>query len=538
MANDEVFSDRQIEIGNGSTGPFGDADASRVNFQTLKASFVPLSARKKDDSLDADISVRVIVGRRGAGKTLYLRSIQDYCKRLVTDSGTRVYVTDIDNQPPDTSLIVQITSWFEGNESQADEVWRTIWKFVILRTVYSHLFNSKELSKYVIGRRKKFQKEFSKIIPANNTPQKPFNQLASILSRCNSPKDLLEFLRLEEWADFEYEIGNLLAKVPPLYFFLDQLDDDFANAPYHWLKCQYGLFSAVFRFLRDDAYGGKLHVIVCIREVVYSYILQSQHGSKYLGDSKIKVLKWDKKLARHFLDKKIESIDKQYFLENSRTKNVETFFGIKEVSLKRQGGTLENIRTYILRHTMLLPREIINVGNIFCDELNNIDSDSDEELESAVKRTVSTVAKSIASDQLKMASLLICNQWIYNGAVEDGNYSEFYNNGSKLLTPIYNSLCKLIIHIGKDRFKFVELKSAHTNRESFDLNEDDDPLNALFRVGLLGYIELDVDGNEKVVFFSESKDVRFDLPFYFECYVFHSCLIDLLGIQPIGKSVF
>jgi len=520
-----------------SSGPFGDADASRVDFQKLRTSFVNLSSTKikVDESLGADVSVRVIVGRRGAGKTLYLRSIQDYCRRLVTDSGSSVYVTAIDNEPPDTRLIIKITSWFDDNENLADETWRRIWKLVILRTVYSHIFCSKELSKYANkGKKSYFINNFKQILPSTRSPVSVFTQLTSLLSRFNSLKDLQDFLYLDEWADFEYEIGNILTKCPPMYFFIDQLDDDFANAPYHWLKCQYGLFSTVFRMIRNQILGGKLHIVVCIREIVYTYILQTQHGNKYLSESKIKVLRWDQRLSKHFLDKKIETLNEKYFVSDAKSKNAESFFGLSKVRLKRQGGIEEDIRSYVVRHTRLLPRDIINIGNVFCEEQNS--QESIQHFEDAVKNTVSKVAKQIAKDQLKMASILICNSWIYNGAVEDGNLN-FYTNES-MLKPINDNLCKLILHIGKDRFSKRAFSLTKRRKSSFGFGENDNPFNALFRAGLLGYIELDPNGNKQAIFFSESRNAQYNLPFHCDEYVFHPSLIDHLGIQPTGEPIY
>lgn len=524
-----------------SSGPFGDPDASRVEFQTLKASFVSMSnsERKNDETLGADASVRVVVGRRGSGKTLYLRSIQNYCRNLNVD-GRNVYTTNIDNQPPDTSLIVRVTSWYQEKDSDADEVWRRLWKLAILRAVYTHLFLSetftrgdKALVKYLKGRHAKFQKDYERVAPRNKTPSLVFAQLTSLLKQFNSQKDLHEFIYAEEWADFENEIADILRRTQPFYFFIDQLDDDFANAPYHWLKCQLGLFNAIFRFIRNDSFGGKLHIVACIREVVYSYILQSQHGNKYLSEPKIKVLRWDKKLSRHFLEKKIESLADRYFVSKSSVKSVEAFFGVDNVRLTRRNNMLEEIRSYVLRHTMLLPREIINIGNIFCEEQRM--HEFPEQAEKAVKQTVSRVAKLLAREQLKMASILISNRWIYNGAVEQGTLNVF--SDESMLNSIQDQLCDIILEIGVDRFDNKVLKRIEKNKNRFGFGPNDEPLTALFRVGLLGYLESDADGRQYEVFFSESRKAQFRLPTFCSGYVFHSCLIDDLGIEPIGEPV-
>src|ERR1700761_1780647 len=114
-----------------SSGPFGDADASRVDFQKLRQTYIKLSSgTNTNDYLETDTSIRVIVGKRGAGKTLYLRSIQDYCKKLDED-GKSIYLTEIDNEPPQSELVSKINSWFD-NDNHSDEGWRRIWKIVVL----------------------------------------------------------------------------------------------------------------------------------------------------------------------------------------------------------------------------------------------------------------------------------------------------------------------------------------------------------------------------------------------------------------------
>jgi hypothetical protein len=519
-------------------GPFGDPDASRVNFKDLQASYVNLSeyAPKRNEYLGADASIRIIVGRRGSGKTLYLRGIQNYCQK---QGLTNIYVTKIDNQPPDTSLVVKVTSWYEDNEKHAEETWRSICHKAILRSVYTHLFFSEDLEKYVQGRKQNILDDCKHVIPNANSPHTVLEEMKIILGRYNSPKDLEAFLNREEWTDFENQIAMIMRKTPPMYFFIDQLDDDFANAPFHWLKCQFGLFEAIFRFIRDDNFAEKLHITVCIREVVYSYILQTPQGNKYLAEPKIKILKWDMNLAQHFLNKKIKSLDDKYFPEGTKLKTAEKFFGVSGVHLRRQAGAEQDIRSYVLRHTMLLPREIINIGNMFCERRPNIEFEGDAERESefevAIKETVSIVANSLAQEQLNMAAILICNKWIYNGAVEEGNHEIF--RSETMLRPIIDGLCGLIRSIGKDRFTQRLLNRVHTQRKNFGFGAADDPFTTLFRTGLLGYVEGNADGHPKERFFSESRKAPFRLPTQKEKYVFHSCLIDHLGIKPIGAPV-
>jgi hypothetical protein len=516
-------------------GPFGDSDASRVDFHKLRTSFINLSNESQTDIDEAiDTSVRVIVGRKGSGKTLYLRSLQDHYRRLNFDSEGTVYITDIDNEPPDTNLIVKITTWFEKNESEADEIWRRIWKVIILRATYSHLFYSQDLSKYTTQKQKAvFIERYKQILPNSKVATSIFSQLTFFLADFNNEVQLKNFLYKEEWGAFESELNVLIKQSPPIYFFLDQLDDDFIHAPYQWLKCQYGLFACIFRFIRNNTFGGRLHIVACLREIVYAYILHTQDGTKYISESKIKVLRWDTQLAKHFLDKKIQLLDDKYFKNPSLPKTVESFFGLEHVNLKRNNGFIEKPGSYILRHTMLMPRDIINVGNIFCEK-RQLNRTLDDEM--LLKEAVKYVARQIAKEQTVIASILIINKWIYNGVIEDENFDFFINE--TMIQTVNTELCKLIKKVGKDRFTNKLLKNVESKLNAFKMDASDKPFNALFLAGLLGYIDKDSDKGSREVFFSESRSTLFNLPELKKDYVFHSSLIDYLEIKPIGKPVY
>lgn len=518
---------------NGQSGPFGDADASRVvDFETLRNAYVDLSnSSGLRERLGADVSVRFIFGKKGSGKTLYLRTIQNYYRKIDWEKPNSVYITEIDNNPTDTHLIVKVTEWF-GSNGEKDEVWRRIWKLVILNTVRSHLLFT-NLAKKLKTSIKKRLTELEICNYQHKSATSLFNELTSFLGQFNSGEDLRRRIYDQKWVELENTINEALRTSPPLYFFLDQLDDDLQKAPYHWIKCQYGLFSAIMRFIRSGGNWGRLHILVCFREVVYAYVLQTPEGTKILSDSKIKVLKWNKKLLRFFLEKKIEKLDNKYFSAQSKSKTVESFFGVNYINVKRKNKqSKEDIREYIIRHTMLLPRHIILVGNIFSQ--NRDDFQTQEELHDFLKKTVRVVARKIAEEQLKLASIFICNGWMYDGAADDGNLEVL--SDEKILKQVDSRLRKFIKKINQDRITHRTLERYEKEKGKYSFAETDDPFNALFHAGLLGYVDKNSDGEERTVFFSESKEGQYELPFQGK-YVFHSCLIDLLGIKPQGEAV-
>ena len=65
----------------------------------------------------------------------------------------------------------------------------------------------------------------------------------------------------------------------------------------YWLKCQEGLFYQVMRMLRDHKLGGRLHVVICIRDIVMSSVYRSEHAPRYYNEPHIRVLNWDRDRA-------------------------------------------------------------------------------------------------------------------------------------------------------------------------------------------------------------------------------------------------
>jgi len=90
-------------------------------------------ATRADDS-----TVRIIAGKLGAGKTMYMRRLQGFQSHQ--DS---VYADAVQQNLPKTEVVVRACQWFSGQVLV--EKWMQIWDRAILRSLASHLLLRPEL---------------------------------------------------------------------------------------------------------------------------------------------------------------------------------------------------------------------------------------------------------------------------------------------------------------------------------------------------------------------------------------------------------
>src|SRR5438046_7226314 len=122
-------------------GPCGNPDGSRADLEDVISECVDFGgdpayghlATRANDSM-----VRVIVGKLGAGKTVYLRRLQDF--QAHQDS---VYADVPQQSLPKTEVVVKACQWF--SDSVLVEKWMQIWERAIMRSLASHVLRRPEL---------------------------------------------------------------------------------------------------------------------------------------------------------------------------------------------------------------------------------------------------------------------------------------------------------------------------------------------------------------------------------------------------------
>jgi hypothetical protein len=128
-------------------GPFGNPDGSRAQLERVIGDFVDFGGDPSFGALATranDSMVRVIVGKLGAGKTVYMRRLQDYQSRQGS-----VYADIPQQSPPSTEVIVKACQWFSGQVLV--EKWMQIWSRAILREVRCRPNSARTCSRTTAG---------------------------------------------------------------------------------------------------------------------------------------------------------------------------------------------------------------------------------------------------------------------------------------------------------------------------------------------------------------------------------------------------
>lgn len=528
--------------------PFGNPDASRVDLNPmhkLKETYIDLTKsetrNKRKKEINVDPAVRIILGRKGSGKTLYLRGIHDYCKNRQEVDETGIYVSDIDNTNRSTDSVIKITYWYSRSSERTNK-WRDIWEKIIYKTLWTHIMYSNALNKNLSYKNLSqselvdyFKATYPNIFPDTKMPVSLLSQFHHTINQFNTPKHLESYLKHSEWPDLEHELEKILPQLPPSYFFIDQIDDDLMAGPQAWLHCSVGLFKVIMQLINSPKFGGRLHIVACFREMVYAHLLASENGDRIISDAKIKVLKWDESRALFFLRKKIELMPKEIYQSKISTDDpIRDFFGFDKMTVKRNGEEMEeDISSYIIRHTLSLPRDIINIGNIFYNKMH--ETSKVILPKDALREAVHIVAKQIAVINLSIAAMFITNNWLSYSSADDGTIDSVKDiNSTKV---IFSQLSDIILKINCDRFtkrKFITIIEGEKFKELITEN----PFEALYQAGLLGYEHTYDNGVTKTKFFSESRSTNLKLSPHIKNFVFHSCLIDLFHIKSSKNPVY
>lgn len=515
-----------------SRTPFGNPDGSRSDIQEVVDNFINFEDLPVAGNLGLhpdDLSRRVIVGAKGSGKTVYLRRL-----RAAAAQNESIYADVVQQDLPATSNIVKFCQCFGRHD--LTEKWMQLWYCAIMGSLGTHLLNSKQLATYLTDlQREELEGYTPEIVPARRREVSVYSQVTDIIHRFHTAHAFSRYFDQPAWAEFASTINEIIATLPPIYFFVDSVDEEYASAPMYWLQCQKGLFFRAMRFLRDQHFGGRLHVIVCVRDHVLASVLQGEHQNRYRGEPHILTLGWDYASAEFFFKKKIARLGPAFLLRQTDGRpEVQHWLGHDFIE-NRGRRIREPILQYLLRHTRLLPRDVVILGNKLSEQVLVAKAGgADRVPEEVIRQCVRAVARSFGNEQLAICANHISSSGMPADAARKA-YVEVYTGDTEFARGLMDDLRALVQTIGKDRFERRDLEAAA--QLAADLfGKGSDALSVLWQNRLLGYIEPTPDGPREI-FFSELNADHFNLPLDKSEYVFHSCMIDSSGIRAMGAPV-
>jgi hypothetical protein len=522
--------------------PFGDVDAARADvFDPRK--FVEFRGRRFRSGLGMqqdDGEIRVVVGGKGAGKTIYLRRLQTG----LSGNHSR-YVDDWRNRPPAMRLVLDV--WADSNSVRdCRERWSWLWRRAIMRSVVSHLLHVKRLrAKVSDGLANRLRHDFGDLYPSFEGRSSIVTQVEALI-RAHRGRDALDTaLHNTRWELLEQHVADALEELPPLFFILDALDEEFETAPSQSLDCQEGLLRQVLELRANQRFGSRLHVMIGVRDLVYSTTQQSEHKSRFRRTPGIRELRWDREAISYFLHAKLHALDQDEWMLAPRANDpVEQWLGVRFIENRRRRRE-ELVEDYIIRHTRLIPRDLIQMGNALCERID-VAMDSGERVlhPEVIRQTVAKVSRESGVEQLHVVANHITADLMPREALEHG-FAESYIDVSGDADPedmarayqraVYDRLRSALGELGEDR---ITARRLHEFAGKLRAVGDVDVLSILWQHRLLGF----VDGNKRlqdpVRFYGVDQDCDLELPEDRAHYALHPILIDAVDrLRGVGDVV-
>lgn len=500
---------------------FGNPDGSCVQIEDMMQGFIDINEQffMSNIEMQSHANKRVIVGAKGAGKTVYLRRMQ--AKLRQNDS---VMACDIGFEVPTTDLIIRF-----GNQFTKDiltEKWSDVWKLAILRALISHIVIENEWSKNAPKMLVTQLKQYADTLyPSYKVPMSVYGELKDILSSYITKNQYNEYSSQRGWEEVESIIKNILKYLKPIYFFLDAVDEEYGNAPTYWMECQKGLFYRVIRFVQEGDLSKRLFVIISVRDNVWSSIY-SEKRTKFHSEEHIQILKWDYRSIEYFFNSKIKKLEEKYIKNKVQNVQINDWLGITNVQNVYRNIS-EPIMQYILRHTRLLPRDVIIMGNVLAAirkygyEISDYGS---EDVQKFVRRSVADCAYIFGSELLE-----ICANQIITQMKDENNNVRTYSSDIEYEVSVSQKLKEIICQLEYDKFNWRKLCDLQANSDN-TFGKKIKILDILWQNGAIGYLDAGANREQRETFF-DIQYPEFNIPPNKPVYILRSCLIDACDIN-------
>ena len=343
------------------SGPFGMADGAAED----REKFIRFANHGSWGDLsfsETSLRERFFVGRRGSGKSRYLREQERAAAKKML----------VFPQQTDAVSITHLRRLHtEFNDpAEREEIWIRLWHAATNLALGSYLLTSPEVDGTSLA--PDDRNSLTDLVTQNLgfaiAPFPVVSALNQLLQSTNAQRSkLTERLNRPDWTVLEHLVAKLVGVSKPVAMFIDSLDENFRDAPAENSQAQLSLLLQLARTLTDPTRTNRPHLFVTVRDVIYSQFLAHEQGEKYANDVHWKLLDWRKSAARFFFEEKIKRLAPLYLRQPQEKSNLFLrWLGVSHIH-NPQRGVEEEVGDFLLRHTRFLPREVVEIGNALCN---------------------------------------------------------------------------------------------------------------------------------------------------------------------------
>ena len=510
--------------------PFGKPDAAKKGpndlYDTIDVGdYMPSFSLHNDPTV-----VRILIGRKGTGKTHALKLLEQASKR----KGHRTLLRNLDVDLTRYRSVPNVA----GNGARSVD-WEPIWRFALASAALSR-FTCREpddsaakaldAASYT---RESLIEEWRGFHFDSQSTLDPIGVVIDLLSSSGNSMTLANRVTDPRMEDLERFISGLMRRTGPIHYLLDGFDEFEEGKPGVWLDIQLGLFWLAFRLNTTRTHLRQVFLTVAVRESVLVAASQSQHADRFDFGESMMLLTWSKEAARVFLRSLLSKIKAKPFWKSRRIGDREPevdWLGIASINLNRP--KTEPLIDYLVRHTRCTPRDLISVGNQLASTMNH--ATPEERCDPrTIDRAMRIVCEDIATKALRGAAedLMRDARFVRIDELSDDQKRQ------AALEFVRQLLIKLIERVGAEVSEHNDFRSCTQEILTDMLDEPpeqahvDAVLLALWRNGLIGYLAGKQSDRIWSYIWSNPNKPEMDGPRSGSKIGFHPALFDLVKLR-------
>ena len=404
------------------------------------------------------------------------------------------------------------------------QLWGSLWSWALCRTIIAGWYEHERTSHHEKTPRMATMAEL--IVDRRHDPfELVFDYLHEVDAGHNRRRGRPLVPDVSELRNF---IVRNADEFPPTYLFIDNHDDAFEEQPEYWIASAYGAFLAIEEL--HAITNRRIHCMLTLRPEVIWRLRESQHFPKWSRD--IFQIAWEDHELMALFRIRASYLHRSLLArpDLAQSDPMHAFFGdelldptsgkitIRAVNLETDEPIHERVESYLLRHTLRRPRDLIVVGNQILEKLRSPVS-AGEGRARRIRDGINAASRVIRDGYLAECE----SRWPWHGG--DASLKSFIKR-----------------YI---RFNIIpQAEQVRINREFAERIDRDpavtDPLAALVTFGLLGFPVPDANHPDLVQrFLRPDESTSAQIPLNADHYLVHPVLYgDPFHIQPVkGQAV-